>query len=71
MQQEQRWLNISEAARHIRMSIGFVRKNVRLRTIPHTRVGAKSLRFNRDALDEWLASNGCGAEGNYRNNEGR
>ena len=62
MQNEKRWLNVSEASRHIGMSVGFVRKGVRNRTIPHSRVGTKSLRFDREALDAWLSANGCGGE---------
>jgi len=37
------------------MSIGFVRKAVRNKSIPFTRIGTKALRFDRDALDQWLA----------------
>lgn len=65
MEQEQTWLTIKEAARHIRMSEAFIRKNVRLRTIPHTRIGSKALRFSREALDLWLASKGCDGEVKY------
>ena len=54
-----RWLNIKEAARHIGMSVAFVRKSVRNKTIPFSRIGTKSLRFDRDALDEWLTANSC------------
>ena len=71
MQQEQEWLTITEAARHIRMSVAFIRKNVRLRSIPHTRVGSKALRFNREALDSWLTSNGCGGEITFKKSKGR
>jgi excisionase family DNA binding protein len=60
-----KWLSISEAADYIGMSIGFLRKAVRTRTVPHTRVGTKALRFNRDTLDLWLASNGSGCEANH------
>ena len=34
MQTDKKWLTISEAARHIGMSVGFLRKAVRLRTVP-------------------------------------
>ncbi len=71
MPQEQQWLTITEAARYIRMSVGFLRKGVRSRTIPHTRVGSKALRFNRETLDSWLASNGCGGELTYSKSDGR
>jgi excisionase family DNA binding protein len=65
VQTDKKWLTISEAARHIGMSVAFLRKGVRLRSVPHTRVGAKALRFNREALDAWLSANGCGGEINY------
>jgi excisionase family DNA binding protein len=58
-----KWLTIKEAARYIGMSTAFLRKAVRLRSVPHARVGTKSLRFNREALDAWIQKNGCsGAE---------
>ena len=70
-QDSKKWLNVNDAARHIGMSVGFIRKAVRERIIPHSRVGTKALRFNREALDVWLASNSCGGEVNYRKHEGR
>ena len=59
MQPDKKWLTISEAARHIGMSVGFLRKAVRLRTVPYARIGTKALRFDRSALDEWLNSASC------------
>jgi excisionase family DNA binding protein len=58
-------INISEAARYFGMSVGFVRKNVRLRTIPYTRIGSKALRFDRNALDAWMAQGSCAGEVSY------
>jgi len=55
-----KWLKIKEAAQYIGMSVAFVRKSVRNKTIPYSRVGTKALRFDRDALDEWLTANSCG-----------
>ena len=57
-----KWLNLREAAQHIGMSAGFVRKAVRQRTIPHSRVGTKALRFDREMLDAWMAAGSCGGE---------
>jgi excisionase family DNA binding protein len=48
------------------MSIGFIRKGVRNRTIPHSRVGTKALRFDREALDNWMGASGTGGEITYR-----
>lgn len=53
---EKRWLTIREAATYIGMSAAFLRKAVRLQRVPHTRIGTKALRFDRDALDQWLAA---------------
>jgi excisionase family DNA binding protein len=64
-QVESKWLTIGEAARYIGMSVGFLRKAVRLRTIPYTRIGTKALRFDRHALDAWMSSASCGGEVNY------
>ena len=52
-----RWMNIKETASYIRMSQGFVRKAVRNKSIPFTRIGTKALRFDREALDAWLSAN--------------
>jgi excisionase family DNA binding protein len=62
MQTDKKWLTINEAARYIGMSTGFLRKAVRFRRVPHTRVGTKALRFDREALDVWLAAQGCRGE---------
>jgi excisionase family DNA binding protein len=56
VQTDKKWLTITEASEYIGMSVSFLRKNVRRRTVPHTRIGSKALRFNRDALDQWLAA---------------
>ena len=65
MQAEKKWLTISETAQYIGMSVGFLRKCVRNRAIPHTRIGSKALRFDRDALDRWMAEGSCGGEVKY------
>lgn len=62
METEKKWLNIRGAADHIEMSVSFIRKNVRLGTIPYTRVGSKVLRFDRNALDAWMAERSRGGE---------
>ena len=56
MQTDKKWLTITEAAQYIGMSVGFLRKAVRLQRVPHTRIGTKALRFDRDAVDQWLAA---------------
>ena len=59
---EKKWLTIREAANYIGMSVGFLRKAVRLQTVPHTRIGSKALRFDRDALDAWVTAQSCRGE---------
>lgn len=66
--ESRKWLNIKQAAQHIGMSVAFVRKSVRNKTIPYSRVGTKALRFDRDALDEWLTANRRG--GNASDSKG-
>lgn len=56
---ENKWLTIREAANYIGMSVGFLRKAVRLQRVPHTRIGSKALRFDRDALDAWVTAQSC------------
>lgn len=53
------WMTIREAAKHIGMSIGFLRKCVRQRRVPFARIGTKALRFRREDLDRWMQTNGC------------
>jgi excisionase family DNA binding protein len=62
---EKKWLNIREAAGHIGMSVAFLRKGTRNRSVPFCRVGTKALRFDREALDQWLRANGSGGEISY------
>jgi excisionase family DNA binding protein len=52
---ETKWLNIGEAARHIGMSVAFLRKATRNKSVPFSRVGSKALRFDREALVSWLS----------------
>jgi len=53
------WMTIGETAKHIRMSVGFLRKCVRRRTVPFARAGTKALRFRREDIDQWLGATGC------------
>ena len=62
MQTEKRFLTIREAASYMGMSVAFLRKAVRRQRVPHTRIGTSPLRFDRNALDAWLAAQGCGAK---------
>lgn len=48
--------DIGNCARYLGMSIAYVRKAVRLRRIPFTRIGTKALRFSKADLDTWLAA---------------
>jgi excisionase family DNA binding protein len=59
---DRKWLTIREAASYIGMSVGFLRKAVRLQRVPHTRIGSKALRFDRDALDAWVTAQSCRGE---------
>jgi len=54
------WITIRDAAKHIGMSVAFVRKRVHHRTIPFVRIGTKTLRFRRVDLDRWLESSDSG-----------
>jgi excisionase family DNA binding protein len=65
------WLTINEAATHLHMSVGFLRKRVRARAVPFVRVGQKSLRFRRRDLDSWMESNGSCGEVLTAKNDGR
>ena len=58
------WCDIRSAARHLNVSVSFLRKQVRLGRIPFARAG-KNLRFRKAALDAWMEANGQGGEVNY------
>jgi len=66
-----KWLNIRQAAEYVGMSVAFFRKGVRQRSVPHARIGTKSLRFDREALDSWIEGHSSGGEIDYRKQEGR
>ena len=56
------WWNIKQAAAYLGVSVAFLRKSVRLRTIPFARVGSKSLRFRRSDLDRLIQTESCGGD---------
>jgi len=49
-----RWWDIREAAAYLRVSIAFIRKQIRLGRFPYARAGSKNLRFQKTQLDEWM-----------------
>jgi excisionase family DNA binding protein len=51
-----RWWDIREVANYLRVSVAFIRKQVRQGRIPFARAGSKSLRFRKSELDEWMAN---------------
>jgi excisionase family DNA binding protein len=53
----ERWMNITETALYLNMSVAFLRKCVRTKTVPFARV-TKALRFRRSDLDRWLEAKG-------------
>jgi excisionase family DNA binding protein len=59
------WCNIESAAKHLSVSVGFIRKAVREKRVPFARAGTKALRFRRSDLDRWLEANGSGGEAAY------
>ena len=56
------WCDIRTAAAYLHVSVGFLRKAVRLKRVPFARAGTKALRFRRSDLDRWLQANGCPGE---------
>lgn len=45
--------DIRRTAKYLGMSIAFIRKGVRQRSIPFVRIGNKALRFRKADLDRW------------------
>ncbi len=65
------WLTITQAGRYLNVSVAFLRKRVRTRSVPFARLGSKSLRFRRIDLDNWMEVNSSGGEISYRKDGGR
>lgn len=49
-------LDYEEAAAYLALPIGTLRAMVHRKTIPHHRLGPRTVRFDRADLDAWLAS---------------
>ncbi len=52
--------NITSTAKYLGMSVAFLRKAVRQKRIPFTRIGDKALRFSPRDVDAWVAANTSG-----------
>ena len=49
-------LDYGQAAAHLALPIGTLRAMVHRKTIPHYRIGPRTVRFDRADLDAWLAA---------------
>ena len=65
---DQQWWDIRKTAQYLSVSVPFLRKAVRTKTVPFARVGAKALRFRRIDLDRWLEASGTVGEITNRKN---
>jgi excisionase family DNA binding protein len=65
------WLTITQAGRYLNVSVAFLRKRVRNRSVPFARIGSKALRFRLIDLNNWMEVNSCGGEPPSRKDEGR
>lgn len=63
----ERFWNIREAASYLGLSVAFLRKAVREKSVPFGRAGAKAIRFRKCDLDAWVCANGCAARGASQN----
>jgi excisionase family DNA binding protein len=52
--EEGRLLTAEEAAHHLGYSIGTLYNKVSRKEIPYVRLGNRTLRFRREALDAWM-----------------
>lgn len=51
---EQRYFSVPEAAQYLGTTVAHVRELIKRRAVPYTKVG-QLVRFDRKALDAWLA----------------
>jgi excisionase family DNA binding protein len=50
------WLNVHDAAKHLRVTEGYIYAAVEAGMIRHTRLmGKRSIRFKREWLESWMA----------------
>lgn len=56
-------MTYSEAAEYIRIDRSTLRGMVHRRTIPHIRISARVVVFDREAIDRWLAERAVPVEG--------
>lgn len=62
------WLNIQQTAKYLNVSVAFIRKCVRRKSIPFVRIGTKVLRFRISELENWIETSGCAGETHSKNN---
>jgi len=55
--EEKRFLNVQELCDHIGMSESYVYKMVSKQSIPHIKLGTRTL-FERNQIDNWVCSGG-------------
>jgi excisionase family DNA binding protein len=55
--EEKRFLNVQELTEYIRMSPSYVYKMVSKNSIPHIKLGTRTL-FERNQIDSWVISGG-------------
>ena len=53
---ENKWMTPDELSKYLGLTVKAVYNRVHLQRIPYTKLGA-SLRFDREAIDEWMKRN--------------
>lgn len=56
MTAEAELLTYEEASKYLRMPTATLRSMVHRKTVPHIRIGPRSVRFRREALTAWLTA---------------
>ena len=54
-------INYTAAAELLGVNVGTLRSMVHRRQVPHIRMGAKLVRFDRDELEQWLRAHSVAA----------
>jgi len=49
-----RWLTANDLAEYLGVHVGTIRNWTSLRKIPHSKIGGKLVRYDREAIDRWL-----------------
>ena len=58
-------LDINQVARYLNVSPRTVRRLMKVKNLPHLKVGSKLVRYNKSQIDKWLTKYSINLENTY------